>query len=132
MAQVVEWSLPIPEVCSSNPFIVQTLYYQYTANCIENTKRKEAGILPNFLKKHWLLEMLYIAFYDAQCTMLYKLKPDSLGPSFNRTMSSFLSPLFPGKRCAQNIVFLVLNIFSRRGGKKVTAAAAAVAQKRVH
>ena len=47
LAQLVEWSLPIPEVCILNPVIGNNLYIEhlFTVNCIEKTKikNKEAG-----------------------------------------------------------------------------------------
>ena len=40
MAQLVEWSLPIPEVRGSNPDTGK-IYFEhlFTANCIEKTKK---------------------------------------------------------------------------------------------
>ena len=40
-AQLVERSLPIPEVRGSNPVIGKTIYYLYTVNGIEKTKIKK-------------------------------------------------------------------------------------------
>ena len=50
MAQLVERSLPIPEVRGSNPVIGKNLYRTFTVSCIEKTKKKEAGNGP-FLQK---------------------------------------------------------------------------------
>ena len=46
MAQLVERSLPIPEVHGSNPVIGINLYRTFTVNCIEKTKikKKRPGI----------------------------------------------------------------------------------------
>ena len=46
MAQLVERSLPIPEVRGSNPVISKNLYRTFTVNCIEKTKikKKRPGI----------------------------------------------------------------------------------------
>ena len=46
VAQLVEQSLPIPEVGGSNPVIGKKLYWTFTVNCIDNTKikRKRTGI----------------------------------------------------------------------------------------
>ena len=41
VAQLVEWSLPTPEVHGSNLFISQNLYWTFTINCIEKTKIKK-------------------------------------------------------------------------------------------
>ena len=38
---LVEWSLPIQEVCSSNSVISKNLYWTFTVNCIEKTKIKK-------------------------------------------------------------------------------------------
>ena len=38
VAQLVQRSLPTPVVRSLNPVMVKTLYYLYTASCIEKTK----------------------------------------------------------------------------------------------
>ena len=43
MAQLVDRSFPLPEVCSSNPVIGKNLYWTFTVNCIE--------------KKEWILRM---------------------------------------------------------------------------
>ena len=37
----LSWSLPIPEVCSSNRVIDKNLYWTFTVNCIETTKMKK-------------------------------------------------------------------------------------------
>ena len=52
VAQLVERSPPIPEVCSSNPLIGKIYIEHFTVNCIEKTKNKEkeAGN-GQFLKK---------------------------------------------------------------------------------
>ena len=61
VAQLVEWSLPIPEVRGSNPVISKNLLilnnFVYCQLCIEKTKNKEkgAGNGPFFLKKNMLL-----------------------------------------------------------------------------
>ena len=41
VAQLVERSLPIPEVRGSNPVIGKNLYRTFTVNCIEKTKIKK-------------------------------------------------------------------------------------------
>ena len=41
VAQLVERSLPTPEVLVSNPVISKLLYYTFTDNCIEKTKIKK-------------------------------------------------------------------------------------------
>ena len=41
VAQLVERSLPIPEVHGSNPVIRKNLYRTFTVNCIEKTKIKK-------------------------------------------------------------------------------------------
>ena len=41
MAQLVEPSLPIPEVCSSNPVIGNIWYLTFNVNCIEKIKIKK-------------------------------------------------------------------------------------------
>ena len=52
VAQLVEWSLSIPEVRSSNPVIGKILYWTFTVNCIEKTKIKEKRPgLAHFLKR---------------------------------------------------------------------------------
>ena len=53
VAQLVEWSLPIPEVRGSNPVIGNNLYWTFTVNCFEKTKikKKEAGNGPFFKKE---------------------------------------------------------------------------------
>ena len=70
MAQLVEWSLPTPEIRSLNPVIGKLLYRTFnclsTVNCIEKTKikKKEAGNGPknnlfchNYAEiKNWLLQ----------------------------------------------------------------------------
>ena len=43
VAQLVERSLPIPEVRGSNPVIGKKLYQTLTVNCIEKTKIKKRG-----------------------------------------------------------------------------------------
>ena len=51
VAQLVERSLPIPEVCGSNPVIGKKLYGNlFTVNCIKKTniKKKEAENGPFF------------------------------------------------------------------------------------
>ena len=40
-AQLVEWSLPTPEIRSSNPDISNFIYYQLYKNCVEKTKIKK-------------------------------------------------------------------------------------------
>ena len=50
VAQLVEQSLPTPEVRSSNPVIGRNLYWLFIVNCIE-IKEKEAGIGPNYKKR---------------------------------------------------------------------------------
>ena len=41
VAQLVERSLPMPEVCGSNPVTGKYLYWTFTVNCIEKTKIKK-------------------------------------------------------------------------------------------
>ena len=41
VAQLVEWSIPIPEVRSSNPVIGKKLYWTFTVNFIEKAKIKQ-------------------------------------------------------------------------------------------
>ena len=41
VAQLVELSLPIPEVRGLNPVIGKNLYLTFTVFCIEKTKNKE-------------------------------------------------------------------------------------------
>ena len=57
MAQLVEWSLPIPKVHGSNP-VIGKIYFErlFIVNCIEKTKikKKEAGNGP-FLKRRTAL-----------------------------------------------------------------------------
>ena len=52
MAQFVEQSFPIPEVCGLNPVIHKNLCRTFTVNCIEKTKIKKRGQeWPIFKKK---------------------------------------------------------------------------------
>ena len=51
VVQLVEWLLPIPEVCGSNPDIGNILYWIFTVNCIEKTKIKEKWPRMAHLKK---------------------------------------------------------------------------------
>ena len=52
VAQLIEQSFPIPEVCSSNPVIGKNLYWTFTVNCIEKMKiKKNMPGMANFLKK---------------------------------------------------------------------------------
>ena len=54
VAQLAEWSLPIPEVRGSNPVIDKLLYCTFTINCIDKTKIHERGReWPNFLLKFY-------------------------------------------------------------------------------
>ena len=50
VAQLVERSLPLPEVRGSNPVLGKNLYSTFTVNCIEKTKikKKEAENGPFF------------------------------------------------------------------------------------
>ena len=50
--QLVERSLPTPEVHGSNPVIGKKIHLMFSVNCIEKTKikKKEAGIGPFFNK----------------------------------------------------------------------------------
>ena len=51
VAQLVERSLPIPEVRGSNPVIGKNLYRTFTVNCIEKTKiKKKRPGMAHFLK----------------------------------------------------------------------------------
>ena len=43
VAQLVERSIPIPEVRGSNPVIGKNLFWTFTVNCIEKTKMKKSG-----------------------------------------------------------------------------------------
>ena len=55
-AQLAEWSLPIPEVCSFNPVIVKNaVEHLFTVNCIGKTKRKRKKRpgMDNFLNKEY-------------------------------------------------------------------------------
>ena len=54
VAQLVEQSLPIPEVRGSNPVISKNLYRTFTVNCIENTKikKKRPGTAHFYKKEH--------------------------------------------------------------------------------
>ena len=54
VAQLVEQSLPIPEVRGLNPVIIKHLYWTlFTVNCIEETKIKEKRPrIPHFFKKN--------------------------------------------------------------------------------
>ena len=51
-AQLVEWSLPTPEIRGSNPDISKIFIYQLYNGKDEN-KEKEAGNVPSFLKTKW-------------------------------------------------------------------------------
>ena len=52
VAQLVEQSLPIPEVPGSNPVISNILYWTFTIKCIEKTKiKKMRPGMAHFLKK---------------------------------------------------------------------------------
>ena len=52
VAHLVERLLPIPEVCSSNPFISKKNYWTFTVNCIEKTKiKKMRPGMVHFFKK---------------------------------------------------------------------------------
>ena len=43
-AQLVEWSIPTPEVCGSNAVISKFFIEDFfTVNCFEKTKNKEKG-----------------------------------------------------------------------------------------
>ena len=53
VAQLVERSLPTPEVRSSNPVIGIKLYLMFAANCIEKTKIKKKRPQMAHLKKLW-------------------------------------------------------------------------------
>ena len=53
VAQLVERSLPIPEVHGSNPVISKNLYWTFTANFIEKmTIRNKRLGMAHFFKKH--------------------------------------------------------------------------------
>ena len=56
VAQLVEQSLPIPEVRGSNPVSGEIFYWTFTVNCFEKTKikKKEAGN-GRFFKNVWWL-----------------------------------------------------------------------------
>ena len=55
VTQLVEHSLPIPEVGSSNPVIGIHLYWTFTVNCIEKTKiKKKRPGMAHFLNKLWV------------------------------------------------------------------------------
>ena len=41
VAQLVEWLLPMPEVCGLNPVFGKKLYLTFIVNCIEKTKIKK-------------------------------------------------------------------------------------------
>ena len=62
MAQLVEQSLPIPEVRGSNPVIGNILYGTFTVNYIEKTKIKikRPGMDQFFLKNtHLIINIKY-------------------------------------------------------------------------
>ena len=53
-AQLVEWLLPLPEVCSLNP-VIGKIYIEhlFTVNCIERTKiKKKRPGMGHFLQSH--------------------------------------------------------------------------------
>ena len=53
VAQLVEWSLPMPEVLGLNPVTGKNLYLTFTVNCIEKTKiKKKRPGMAHFLKKN--------------------------------------------------------------------------------
>ena len=63
MAQLVEWSLPIPVVRGSNP-VIRKIYLFLLNICLLSTvywkdenKEKEAGDGPFFKKKHHMKEV---------------------------------------------------------------------------
>ena len=67
MAQLVEWSIPVPEVRGSNPVIGKIYIEQlFTINCIEKTKinKKKPGMAHFFKKKP------YFNFYTNVLTAL--------------------------------------------------------------
>ena len=54
VAQFAEWSLPNPEVRGSNPVIGKKIYWTFTFNCVEKTKKKkEAGNCPFYKNINW-------------------------------------------------------------------------------
>ena len=67
VAQLVEQSLPIPEVHSSNLVISKKIIYHFSVNCIENMKiKKKRPGMAHFLKntiKH---------FFTSSCELLQR------------------------------------------------------------
>ena len=60
VAQLVERSLPLQEVCSSNPVIGKKyIEHLITVNCVEKTKMKKRGQDWPFLKKYYGIKLTY-------------------------------------------------------------------------
>ena len=54
-AQLIDRSLPIPEVHSSNPVMRKNKYWTFTVSCIEKTKiKKKRPVMAHFFKKKTL------------------------------------------------------------------------------
>ena len=52
VAQLVEWSLPIPEVRGSNPVIGKTFYIEhlFTVNCVKDENKEKRPGMAHFFK----------------------------------------------------------------------------------
>ena len=74
MAQLVERSLPIPEVSSSNP-VIGKIYIEhcFTVNCIEKTKiKKKRPGTAHFFKKNTITSLYHLSLdtFDSQLSLL--------------------------------------------------------------
>ena len=65
VAQLVEWSLPIPGVSCLNPVIGKHLKCTFTVNCIEKTKIKKKRPRMDHLKKPLITNEVSIKFLKA-------------------------------------------------------------------
>ena len=54
VAQLVEWSLPTPEICSSNPAISNFIHYQLCYK--DKNKAKKRQVMAHVFKNNYLLE----------------------------------------------------------------------------
>ena len=71
VAQLVEWSLPTPNVRSSNPVICKNLKWIFAVNCIEKMKIKKKGReWPIFVKKYALLQEILFFCITAHFILL--------------------------------------------------------------
>ena len=89
VAQLVDQSLPFPEVCSSNPVIDKNLYW--TVNCIEKSKiKKKRPGMAHLKKLRWssILVGLRSAIY------LNRIWPISR-PAVRRYLHSPILPFLP-------------------------------------